>query len=373
MARSKEAGKKLWIGIVSSTDAYDANGNTLTDASGRSFTWDFENRLISAINPGVGTTTFRYDPFGRRIQKSGPLGTTNYLYDGDNVIQDLDAAENILARYAQRPGIDQPLAELRGGIASYYEQDALGSATSLSDSASNLANTYIFDSFGILTASTGTLTNPFQYTGRDFDPETGLRYYRARYYDATSGRFLSEDPSGFGGGINKYAYVMNDPISWVDPTGLARSPEECRKLLEDIERRVDILREKISKYDPVQDGLGGAPYQAGGRMGVTVPGSHFGQIIGMQATLWRDIAIYQRDCTEGPKIPCKVFQTVNNRIRQPIYPKTLLELQREEEYARSMEAFWWDILWGDSLLLTTVTSGIGEGVGVGTGVPVPAH
>jgi len=63
--------------------AYDANGNTLTDAQGRSFTWDFENRLTQVVNPGVGTTTFRYDPFGRRIQKSGPLGTTNYLYDGD--------------------------------------------------------------------------------------------------------------------------------------------------------------------------------------------------------------------------------------------------------------------------------------------------
>jgi YD repeat-containing protein len=65
------------------TVAYDANGNTLTDASGRSFTWDFENRLTQAVVPGAngGTTTFKYDPFGRRIQKSGPLGTTNYLYD----------------------------------------------------------------------------------------------------------------------------------------------------------------------------------------------------------------------------------------------------------------------------------------------------
>ncbi|HVO80920.1 MAG TPA: hypothetical protein VMT28_09320 [Terriglobales bacterium] len=60
----------------------DANGNTLSDAQGRSFTWDFDNRLSSITVPGVGTTTFRYDFFGRRIQKSGPLGTTNFLYDG---------------------------------------------------------------------------------------------------------------------------------------------------------------------------------------------------------------------------------------------------------------------------------------------------
>ena len=76
--------------------AYDANGNTLSDAQGRSFTWDFENRLTQATNPGVGTTTFRYDPFGRRIQKSGPLGITNYLYDGFNSIEELDSAGNVV-------------------------------------------------------------------------------------------------------------------------------------------------------------------------------------------------------------------------------------------------------------------------------------
>jgi YD repeat-containing protein len=59
--------------------AIDANGNTLTDASGKSYAWDFENRLTQAVVPGAngGTTSFAYDPFGRRIQKSGPLGTTN--------------------------------------------------------------------------------------------------------------------------------------------------------------------------------------------------------------------------------------------------------------------------------------------------------
>jgi RHS repeat-associated protein len=88
-----------------------------------------------------------------------------------------------------------------------------------------LVNTYVYDSFGNLAASTGTLTNPFQYTGRDFDPETGLRYYRARYYDAQTGRFLSEDPLGFGGGDpNSYDYALNSPINVVDPFGLQGVP-----------------------------------------------------------------------------------------------------------------------------------------------------
>jgi RHS repeat-associated protein len=204
---------------------YDNNGNTLTDASGKSYTWDFENRLIQAIVPGTGTTTFKYDPFGRRIQKSGPLGTTNYLYNGPdiraNVIEEVDSGGNVLARYTQGKGVDRSLAELRSGTTSYYEQDGLGSVSSLSSTAGALAKTYTYDSFGKLTASTGTLTNPLQYTGRESDPETNLDYYRYRYYDPSSGRFLSEDLITFEGGIDFYEYIRNQPLNFVDPFGLA--------------------------------------------------------------------------------------------------------------------------------------------------------
>ena len=107
--------------------ALDANGNTLSDAQGRGFTWDFENRMVQAVVPGTngGTTTFKYDPFGRRIQKSGPLGTTNYLYDGmsPTVIEEVDSGGNALASYAQGPETDQPVAEVRSGTASYYLAD----------------------------------------------------------------------------------------------------------------------------------------------------------------------------------------------------------------------------------------------------------
>ena len=96
------------------TVAFDANGNTLSDAQGRTFTWDFENRLAQVVNPGVGTTTFRYDPFGRRIQKSGPLGTTSFLYDGRNVLQELDGSGNVLAHYT---GAD--IDEQFGGLSTF--------------------------------------------------------------------------------------------------------------------------------------------------------------------------------------------------------------------------------------------------------------
>jgi len=204
-----------------STVVYDANGNTLTDASGKSYTWDFENRLVQAVVPGTngGTTTFKYDPFGRRIQKSGPLGTTNYLYDGFNDVEEVDNSGNILAKYTQGKSIDEPLAQFRSGTASYYQQDGLRSVTSLSNLAGALASTYSYDSYGRITSSTGTLTNQFQYTGREFDSETGIYYYRARYFDPSLGRFLSEDRLPFGQGPNFYRYVQNNPSSWIDPTG----------------------------------------------------------------------------------------------------------------------------------------------------------
>ena len=219
---------------------YDANGNTLSDPSGKQYTWDFENRLTQAVVPGTngGTTTFKYDPFGRRIQKSGPLGTTNYLYDrivrkrrnaveeemkGWNVIEEISSTGNVLAQYAQGEGVDEPLAEFRSGTTSYFEGDGVGSVTSLSSGGGMLANTYAYDSFGKLTASTGTLTNPFQYTGREFDQETGNYFYRARYYDQNVGRFVSEDPIRSRGGIDFYAYAGNSPVNYIDPLGLVRT------------------------------------------------------------------------------------------------------------------------------------------------------
>ena len=132
----------------------------------------------------------------------------------------MSSSATVVARYTQTQNIDEPLAEVRSGGNNYYEADALGSITSLSSATGTVANTYTYDSFGNVTNSTGTLSNPFRYTGREFDPETGLDYYRARYYEPNNGRFASEDPLKFIGGIDFYAYVGNSPIIWTDPRGL---------------------------------------------------------------------------------------------------------------------------------------------------------
>ncbi len=208
------------------TFTYDSNGNMLTkiDSSGTAtYNWDFENRLTSVVMPS-GTSSFKYDPFGRRIQRavtqSSTTTVTNYLTDARSSILEVDANGNSLRKYTNTQEADEPLAEIRSGPAGFYHQDALGSITSLSGLTGTLSNTYSYDTFGNLVTSTGSISNPFQYTGRDYDAETELRYHRARYYDSTTARFLNEDPTGFAAGINFYPYVLNNPVNFADPSGL---------------------------------------------------------------------------------------------------------------------------------------------------------
>ena len=209
--------------LASVSCGYDANGNSQTEVNSSgttTFAWDFENRLTSVTLPGGGgTVTFKYDPFGRRIYKSSSSGTSVYAYDGDNLIEETNSGGTAVARYAQGLSIDEPLVELRSGTTSYYEADGLGSVTTLSNTAGAVAANYTYDSFGNLVASSGSIVNNFRYTGREWDPETSLYYYRARYYDPQAGRFVSEDPIRFLSGINGYRYTYNRPTQFKDWSG----------------------------------------------------------------------------------------------------------------------------------------------------------
>jgi RHS repeat-associated protein len=210
----------------SASYTYDSDGNAIskTDSTGTTdYSWDYEGRLASVTLPSSGgTVSFKYDPFGRRIQKTVTTGSstaTNYLYDGDSDIEELNGSGSVAARYTQGPGSDATLAQSRSATTSFYESDALDSITSLTSSTGTLAGNYMYNSFGHTTNSSGSLTNSWQYTNRVFDAETNLYFYRARYYDPTIGKFLSEDPAGFPAGLDFYAYVKNNPVNWRDPDG----------------------------------------------------------------------------------------------------------------------------------------------------------
>jgi RHS repeat-associated protein len=176
-----------------------------------------ESSEKTAVGSGV---SFKYDPFGRRIYKSSSVGTSIYGYDNNNLIEETNASGAVVARYAQTDSIDEPVAILRAGTTSYYQADGLGSVTTLSNPAGAIANNYTFDSFGNLMASSGTIQNSFRFTGREFDTETNLYFYRARYFDPQAGRFLSEDPMRFFESPDFYAYVENNPLNLIDTMGL---------------------------------------------------------------------------------------------------------------------------------------------------------
>ncbi len=209
----------------SASFTYDANGNIITKTEGgttHTYSYDGENRLIEVKNNGNSIASYKYDPFGRRIEKTVSGVITKYLYDGANILYEYDGADNITARYTHNLGIDDPLGIEKDGKLYTYHKDTLGSIRTITDSAQKTINTYSYDSFGN-TNQTGALSQPYGYTGRELDTETGLYYYRARYYDPGVGRFIQKDPIGFRGGINVYNYVGANPLNWVDPRGLDAS------------------------------------------------------------------------------------------------------------------------------------------------------
>ena len=155
--------------------------------------------------------------FGRRVAKTTSAGTTLFAYDGEDILVENGPSGSFL--YVHGPGVDEPLARgsVTGILTRFYHLDGLGSLVKRTDANGNLENLRTYDSFG---QPAVYRPSGHAFTSRESDGETGLYYYRARYYDPKIGRFLSEDPIAFGGGINFYAYVANSPINRGDPTGL---------------------------------------------------------------------------------------------------------------------------------------------------------
>ena len=106
--------------------------------------------ILSDCHAGA-PASFKYDPFGRRIYKSSSSGTSIYAYDGDNLVEETNAAGAVVARYSQGLNIDEPLAMLRSGTTSYYQADGLGSLTSLSNTSGALARTGVERCTNLLT------------------------------------------------------------------------------------------------------------------------------------------------------------------------------------------------------------------------------
>jgi RHS repeat-associated protein len=187
----------------------------------------------------------------------------------------------------------------RGTTTDYYEADGVGSVTSLTATDGTVAESYTYDSFGNTTNSPGSLTNFLRYTAREFDTETGLYYYRARYYDPNSGKFLSEDPFRFNAGVNFYEYAADEPTNFVDPYGLQNAPrgpmhpngsyactwnDDCATLSQKIALFKDVIADHMA-WDAMYN-----------------PGRHDQEIGELLNGLANCIRLHQQKCTN--KTPC---------------------------------------------------------------------
>jgi RHS repeat-associated protein len=170
------------------------------------------------------TITYKYDASGRRIEKEFDNDCrVKYIYDGGNVIAEYDGVNNLLRKYVHGAGVDEPVCMIDtadNNEVYYYHFDGLGSVVVLSDSEGDAVQSYEYSIYGQVAAFDPNFTsNPYMFTGRRFDIETGLYYYRARYYNPHIGRFMQTDPVGYSDGINWYRYCGNNPVNWIDPWG----------------------------------------------------------------------------------------------------------------------------------------------------------
>src|SRR6266481_6847770 len=177
---------------------------------------------MTASGAGL-SAAYAYDPLGRRTTKTVSGTVTSFLHDGDNEIADYDGGGNLLRRYVPGPAIDDYVAMVTAaGTATFFHTDKTGSIVAMSDTSGNLVEgPYTYDAYGNCFSGGGACAAgvPLRYTGQRLDPETGLYYYRARYYSAALGRFLQIDPIGYEDDLDPYTYVQDDPTDRTDPSG----------------------------------------------------------------------------------------------------------------------------------------------------------
>ncbi|WP_455753186.1 RHS repeat-associated core domain-containing protein [Streptomyces chartreusis] len=197
------------------TFTYDADGQLKNDGV-RSYTWNTRGEL-TGLTKGTTTSSFGYAPLGDRWSKTTSGTTSRYLTDASNPLAEQSGSGATTATVAMS-GLDEFLTRTESGKTQVYLTDVLGTVVGLANTDGTIATTYAYDPGGAPTAAGTTSSNPYTFTGREEDG-TGLLYYRDRYYDPQTGRFISQDPIGQAGGTNLYQYALSSPTTYTDPSG----------------------------------------------------------------------------------------------------------------------------------------------------------
>jgi RHS repeat-associated protein len=184
------------------------------------FTWDALDQLREVRTPEGAIWKYKYDAFGRRIEKSTAGKTVAYLWDGNAIIQESSSDQTQF--WINLPGSSTPIATVQGGEIFSVVCDHIGTPQELFDQHGRLAWHASYRAFGHaeIKNDTGRVQCNFRFKGQYYDKESGLHYNRFRYYDPRVGRYICQDPLRLAGGINSYSYARN-PVSWIDPLGLS--------------------------------------------------------------------------------------------------------------------------------------------------------
>ncbi len=228
----------------SNTYTYDNNGNEITKGS-NSLGWNYENLMTS-----YGNINYLYDSLGQRIWKQNNTNYTRYFFEGINPLMEKGSSNNSTyttsAVYTLAPGVIKEIISVRKyGTDYYYHYDPIGNVLFVSDTSGNINTDYVQEAFGNVCGSSGSVPNNYHLTTKELDPDIGLYYFSARWYDPNVGRFVSKDLIRY---PSRYIYVNNNPINLTDPNGLCtynppnfKCPGKptCEELLDDCLARAD--------------------------------------------------------------------------------------------------------------------------------------
>ena len=211
--------------ITNTNIEYDLKGNIISYKD-KEFEYDYLNRLVELKKDNITIATYTYDAQNRRVSKTVNSNTTRYIYNNNQVVQEYEN-DSLTNTYIYASYIDDPVAYTFNNETYYYIKDRQYSIQAVTNSIGDIVESYSYNSFGIITIKDqnqnvilkSNVNNSITYTGRRYDQESELYYYRNRMYSPTLGRFMSNDPKGYVDGMNLYSYVKNNPLKYLDAMG----------------------------------------------------------------------------------------------------------------------------------------------------------